>query len=109
MPEDLGYEGMAEGVDTIARQTFTEERQPQALSEFSYLISYSIKIMLRVILSRLEAKAEELLAEEQAGFRRGRSTAEQIFSSRVIMERHLQHRPDLFHNFIDLKKASDRV
>ena len=73
------------------------------------LISYSIKIMLRVILSRLEAKAEELLAEEQAGFRRGRSTAEQIFSSRVIMERHLQHRPDLFHNFIDLKKASDRV
>ena len=30
------------------------------------LISHSSKIMLRVILNRLKAKAEELLAEEQA-------------------------------------------
>ena len=31
--EDLGEEGMAEGVFTIARQNFTKERQPQAKSE----------------------------------------------------------------------------
>ena len=36
MPEDLGDEGMAEGVDTIARHTFTKERQPRAMSELSY-------------------------------------------------------------------------
>ena len=36
MPEDLGDEGMAEGVDTIAHHTFTKERQPQAMSELSY-------------------------------------------------------------------------
>ena len=36
MPEDLGDEGMAEGVDTITRHTFTKERQPQAKSELSY-------------------------------------------------------------------------
>ena len=65
--------------------------------------------MLRVILNRLKAKAETLLAEEQAGFIPGRSTAEQIFNSRVIIEKHLQHQRDLFHNFIDLKKAFDRV
>ena len=46
MPEDLGDEGMAEGVDTIARPTFTKERQPQAMSElFISLISLPIKIM----------------------------------------------------------------
>ena len=36
--------------------------------------------MLQAILNRLKAKAEELLAEEQAGWRPGRSTVEQIFN-----------------------------
>ena len=65
--------------------------------------------MLRAILNRLKAKAEELLAEEQADFRSGRSTVEHIFLNRVIIEGHLQHRRDLFHNFIDFKKAFDGV
>ena len=54
------------------------------------LISHPSKIMLRVILIRLKVKAEELLAEEQEGFKPGRSTVEQIFNSRVIVEKHLQ-------------------
>ena len=56
--------------------------------------------MLRLILNRLKAEAEELLTEEQAGFRPGRSTVEQIFNSRVIIERHLQRQHDLLHNLI---------
>ena len=40
--------------------------------------------MLRVILNQLKAKAEELLAEDQAGFRLGWSTVEQLFNSQVI-------------------------
>ena len=55
------------------------------------LISHPSKIMLRVTLSRLKTKTEELLAEEQAGLRPGRSTVEQIFDSRVITEKNLQH------------------
>ena len=55
------------------------------------LVSHPGKILLRVILSRLKAKAEELLAEELAGVRPGRSTVEQIFNSRFIIEKHLQH------------------
>jgi exonuclease III len=73
------------------------------------LISHPSKVMLRIILNRLKSKAEELLAEEQAGFRAGRSTVEQIFNCRVIIEKHLQHQQELFHNFIDFKKAFDRV
>ena len=65
--------------------------------------------MLRVILKRLKTKAEELLAEEQAGFRPGRSTVEQISNRRVFIEKHLQHQRDLLHNFIGFKKASDRI
>ena len=73
------------------------------------LISHPSKVMLRIILNHLKAKAEELLSEEQAGFRAGRSTVEQIFNCRVLIEKHLQHQRDLFHNFIDFKKAFDRV
>ena len=73
------------------------------------LISHPSKIMLRILLNRLKPKAEGLLSEEQAGFRTGRSTVEQIFNSRVLMEKHIQHQRDLFHNFIDFKKAFDRV
>ena len=73
------------------------------------LISHPSKVMLRVILNRLTQQAEELLAEEQAGFRAGRSTVEQIFNCRLIIEKHLQHQKDLYHNFIDFKKAFDRV
>ena len=61
------------------------------------LTSHPSKIMLQVIHNWL--KAEELLAEEQAGFRPGRSTVEEIFNSWVIIEEHLQHQHNLFHNF----------
>ena len=46
------------------------------------LISHSSKVMLKVILNRLKPQAEEIIAEEQAGFRAGRSTTEQIFNLR---------------------------
>ena len=36
MPEDMKDEEIAEGVDTIARLTFSKERQPQAMLELSY-------------------------------------------------------------------------
>ena len=83
-------------------------KQCQNYSTIS-LISHPSKIMLRVILNRLKAKAEELLTTNQADFRPGRSTVERIFSSRVITQKHLQHQRDLLHNFIDFKKVFDRV
>ena len=73
------------------------------------LISYSSKIMLNIILNRLKPQAEKIIAEEQAGFRAGRSTTEQIFDLRILCEKYLQHQQDLYHVFIDFKKAFDRV
>ena len=65
--------------------------------------------MLKVILNRLKPQAEKIIAEEQAGFRAGRSTTEQIFILRILCEKYLQHQQDLYHVFIDFKKAFDRV
>ena len=47
--------------------------------------------------------------QEQAGFRAGRSTTEQIFNLRILCEKYLQHQQDLYHVFIDFKMAFDRV
>ena len=60
--------------------------------------------MLRVILDRFKLQAEKLIAEEQAGFRAGRSTTEQIFNPRILCEKYLQHQQNLYHVFIDFKK-----
>ena len=65
--------------------------------------------MLKILLNRLQLQAEEIIAEEQAGFRMGRSTTEQIFNLRVLMEKYQQHQQNLYHVFIDFKKAFDRV
>ena len=73
------------------------------------LISHPSKVMLKIILSRLKSQAEKIVAEEQAGFRAGRSTEEQIFNLRILCEKYLQHQRDLYHVFIDFKKAFDMV
>ena len=65
--------------------------------------------MLKILLNRLTPQAETITAEEQAGFRPGCSTTEQIFSLRILCERYRQHQQDLFHVFVDFKKAFDRV
>ena len=65
--------------------------------------------MLKIILSRLKPQAEKIITEEQAGFRAGRSTTEQIFNLQILCEKYLQHQQDLYHVFIDFKKAFDRV
>ena len=60
------------------------------------LISHSSKVVLKVILNRLILQAEEIIFQEQAGFRAGRSTTEQIFNLRI-------------HVFIDSEKDICRV
>ena len=65
--------------------------------------------MLKNILNRMKPQAEKIIAEEQAGFRAGRSTTKQIFNLRTLYEKYLQHQQDLYHVFIDFKKAFDRV
>ena len=61
--------------------------------------------MLKIILNRLKPQAE-IIVEEQAGFRKGRSNTEQIFNLHILCEKYLQHQQDLYHVFVDFKKLS---
>ena len=73
------------------------------------LISHPSKVILKTILNRLKPQAEKIIAEEQAGFRAGRSTTEQISNLRILCKKHIQRQQDRDHVFIDFKKAFDRV
>ena len=53
------------------------------------LISHPSKVMLKIILNTLEPQAEKIIAKEEAGFRAGRSTTEQIFNLRILCEKYL--------------------
>ena len=41
--------------------------------------------------------------------RQEQPTTEQLFNLRVLVEKYLEHQNELFHNFIDFKKAFDRA
>ena len=69
------------------------------------LIRHPSKVMLTIILNRLKPQAEKIISEEQEGFRAGRSTTEQIFNLRILCEKYLQYKQDLYHVFTDFKKA----
>ena len=65
--------------------------------------------MVKIVLKRLKPQAEKIIAEEQAGFRAGRSTTEQILNLRILCEKHFKYQQDLYHIFIDFKKSFDGV
>ena len=54
----------------------------------------------------MKPQVETIIAEEQAGFREGRSTIEQIFNLRIICEKYREQQRELHHIFIDFKKAT---
>ena len=59
------------------------------------LISHPSKVMLKVLLNRLKTQAEDIITEEQAGFRTGRSTTEQIFNLKNRIYFYLKQQQDL--------------
>ena len=74
---------MANPMDPVLSHHTSQERQPVAVPELpnDQPHSHQSKVMLKIILNRLKPQAKKIIAEEQAGFRAGRSTTEQIFQT----------------------------
>ena len=73
------------------------------------LISHASKILLRIIMKRMEQKLEDEIHETQAGFRKGRGTRDHICSMRLIIEKCREYNVDLHACFIDYSKAFDHI
>ena len=67
------------------------------------------KVFARILKQRLEIVAEEVLAESQCGFRKGRGCVDMIFCARQVIEKTLEHEESLHIVFVDLRKAYDSV
>ena len=73
------------------------------------LLSVPSKIFKRTVINRLYDGVNKRLRQEQAGFRKGRNTTEQIFTLRNIIEQSIEWQASLYVNFVDFEKAFDSV
>jgi Reverse transcriptase (RNA-dependent DNA polymerase) len=73
------------------------------------LLCHAEKLTATIILHRIRSRTEEVLAEEQAGFRPGRSTTDQLLSLGLIAEKYHEYDKDLYVCFVDFPKAFDSV
>ena len=73
------------------------------------LIPHASKIMLKVIMKRIEGKAINVIGKTQFGFRKGMGTREAIGTMKMLCERSLEYGCVVYICFVDFEKAFDRV
>ena len=73
------------------------------------LLPTASKLLGGILIDRLVTAADEKLRPEQAGFRKGRGTIEQIYILRNIIEQSVEWQASLYVNFVDFQKAFDSL
>jgi len=73
------------------------------------LVSRASKILLRIILERIRVKTETEIADEQAGFRQGRTTRHQTADLRILMHKAREHQQPLYMCFVDFKTVEESI
>ena len=73
------------------------------------MLSIVNKILGRIVIDRIHNGVDKRLRKEQAGYRRGRGTKEQVFILRNIIEQVNEWQAALCANMIDFEKAFDSI
>jgi len=73
------------------------------------LLDIVYKVFCNVLNERLKKITENVLGEYQRDFRKNRSTSDQIFIIRQMMEKHYEHNQVLHMLFVDFKQAFDSI
>ena len=73
------------------------------------LISHTSKVMLKILQARLQQYTNRELSDDQAGFRKGRGTRDQIANIHWIIEKAREFQKNIYFCFIDYAKAFDHV
>ena len=73
------------------------------------LLSVCYKLLERIALHRIDAQVQQILSPDQAGFRRSRSTCDQVAALTTYIENGFQNRQKTGAVFLDLTAAYDTV
>ncbi|XP_052565823.1 uncharacterized protein LOC128093352 [Culex pipiens pallens] len=73
------------------------------------ILNAAYKVFSQILFSRLSPIAEDFVGSYQAGFVVGRSTTDQIFTVRQILQKCREYQVPTHHLFIDFKAAYDSV
>jgi hypothetical protein len=104
----------------IIRSIFNREKLPEQWEEpiivaihkkgdkiicnnYRGILSPAYKILSNILLSRLTPYANELIGDHQCGFRHNRSTIDQIFYIRQLLEKKWENNGTVHQLFIDFK------
>ena len=71
------------------------------------LLEHGMKVWEKILEEKLRGLVK--IDECQFGFQEGKSTTDAIFMVRQVQEKHMEKKKELFHVFVDLEKAFDRV
>jgi len=99
---------MARRLDEFNIRADTKERRPIGPCK-NYrtiaLVAQANKIMLKIVLERIRKKTESEINNEQAGFRGGRGTRDQITNLRILMQKLNEHKQPLYMLYCRLHKS----
>ena len=73
------------------------------------ILNVGYKIFASILCERLKPYLNDIIGSYQCGFRPGKSTTDQIFTLRRILEKTLKFQIDTHHLFIDFKQAYDSI
>jgi hypothetical protein len=73
------------------------------------ILSTAYKSLANILLARLTPNINEIIGDHQCGFRRNRSTTDQIFYIRQILEKKWEYNGTVHQLFIDFKSAYDSI
>ena len=73
------------------------------------LLNVAYKVLANVVYKRLQPHAEKVIGNYQSGFCRGKSTIDQIFTMRQIIEKSYEFNMGIHNLFVDFKSAYDTI
>jgi hypothetical protein len=73
------------------------------------LLPLASKVLSKILINRIQTGVDSSLRKEQAGFRTGRGTVNQIFILRNILEQVNEWNATLYVHFVDFEKAFDSI
>ena len=111
MPANLDNSAVDARLVNVSLYSNPKERQCQRMFKLplNALISYTSKVMLKILQARLQQYVNRELPDVQAGFIKGRGTRDQTANIRWVIKKAREFQKNIYFCFIDYTKAFDCV